>query len=74
MRKATPQLAADVLFQFSELAGVALSILRVLVQAAHQCKVISIVAEIIHTYGLVNVCESVTFVDYSTLVMRHYRE
>ena len=34
----------------------------------------AIVAEIIHTYGLVDVCESVTFVDYSTLVMRHYRE
>jgi len=31
-----------------------------------------IVAEIIHTYGLVNVCESATFADYSTLVMRHY--
>ena len=34
----------------------------------------AIVAEIIHTYGLVNVCHSLASVDYSTLVVRHHRE
>ena len=32
-----------------------------------------IVADIVHTYGLVNLCDSVTSSDYSTLALRHYR-
>ena len=40
----------------------------------HRFDVPGIVSDILHTYGLVNVCRSVAFIDYSTLVMRHYRE
>jgi len=32
-----------------------------------------IVADIIRTYGLVNLCDSVAFSEYSTIVMHHYR-
>ena len=32
-----------------------------------------IVADIVRTYGLVNLCDSVTSSDYSTLALRHYR-